>query len=137
FPEDGAPKWSWIGVLVAEALYRVLPVGKAKTFFAGARVAAVVLVVIVALPFLVRHVREAIYPALERPDAMVGSNEVAVDNMGGGGENIAAQAFDLKAAPPPAAEAPPPPKAAAAPSAKDEEQDKGEARRPPLSSPSG
>jgi hypothetical protein len=139
FPEDGAPKWSWIGVLVAEALYRVMPLGKVKTFFAGARVAAVLLVVIVALPFLVRHVREGIYPALERPDAMVGSNEPMFAGMSGGGEDIAAQAFDLKAAPTPAAEAPPPPKAGAptAPAApKDEERDKAGARRAPALSPS-
>jgi hypothetical protein len=77
FPEDGAPKWSWIAVLVAEALYRALPVGKAKSFFSGMRVAAVVLVVIVVVPFLVKNVRQGMYPALANADATVGMNESA------------------------------------------------------------
>ncbi|HEY8088628.1 MAG TPA: hypothetical protein VIF09_12305, partial [Polyangiaceae bacterium] len=77
FPEDGAPKWSWVVVLVAEAIFRVLPVGRVKSFFSGMRAAAALLVALIAIPFLVQHVREGIYPALESPEARVGDNENA------------------------------------------------------------
>ncbi len=73
FPEEGAPKWSWVGLLVIEALFRVLPAGRVKALFAGARVAAVAIVAIVAIPFLVRHVREGMHPVLEEADVDVAS----------------------------------------------------------------
>jgi hypothetical protein len=111
FPEEDAPKWSWIGVLVAEALYRVLPVGRAKTLFFGARVAAVLLVVLIALPFVVKHVRVGMYPALERPNAMVGSNEEVDERTGTidmlmKSEEAPAGAAAPMAPPPPVAQVP-------------------------------
>ena len=71
FPEDGAPKWTWIAVLVAEAIFRALPAGRAKSLFSGVRAAAAVLVALIAIPFLVTHVREGLYPALERSGSVV------------------------------------------------------------------
>ncbi|HLK37569.1 MAG TPA: hypothetical protein VKU41_12505, partial [Polyangiaceae bacterium] len=77
-PESEAPKWSWLFVLAAEALWRVVPAGKAKALFAGVRLGAVVLVAIVAVPFLVQHVREGMYPALaEGSSAGVAQDEDA------------------------------------------------------------
>ncbi len=67
FPEGGAPKWSWVPVLACEALFRALPVGKAKTVFSWARGLALVVVALVTVPFLVQHVREGARPALAEP----------------------------------------------------------------------
>ncbi|HRG98137.1 MAG TPA: hypothetical protein PLR99_17920 [Polyangiaceae bacterium] len=67
FPEGGAPKWSWVPVLACEALFRALPVGKAKTVFAWARGLALVGVALITVPFLVQHVREGARPALAVP----------------------------------------------------------------------
>lgn len=64
FPEDGAPKWSWVFVILTEALFRVIPSGRVKSFFAGARIASLVAVILIALPFAVEQVRQGIYPAL-------------------------------------------------------------------------
>lgn len=64
FPESGVPKWIWFPVLIGEALVRVLPSGKAKTVFEWARSLALVAVAIVAVPFLVQHLRGGMYPAL-------------------------------------------------------------------------
>lgn len=63
-PEDGAPRWSWLFVLAAEALVRVLPAGTAKKLFEGVRLATVAVVAVIALPFLVQHVRQGLFPAL-------------------------------------------------------------------------
>jgi hypothetical protein len=83
FPEADAPKWSWLFVLAAEALFRVLPVGKVKKLFEGARVATLLIVALISLPFIVQHVREGIYPALVNPDAVVGAAGT-VEAFGGG-----------------------------------------------------
>ncbi|MEO6419429.1 MAG: hypothetical protein ABIP39_08495, partial [Polyangiaceae bacterium] len=87
FPEEDAPKWSWLFVLATEALFRVLPVGKVKKLFEGARVAMLGIVALISLPFIVQHVREGIYPALVNPDAIVGAagSGDALGPMGGEG----------------------------------------------------
>jgi hypothetical protein len=72
-PEDDAPKWSWLPVLGAEALFRVLPPGRVKSAFDGVRRAAVVIVVLIALPFVVEHVRRGLYPSLQNEFAALGS----------------------------------------------------------------
>jgi len=76
-PETDAPRWSWLAVLAAEALFRVLPVGRVKTLFAGVRVATILLVVLLVVPFLVHHVRQGMYPVLSSPDTNVGQGGYA------------------------------------------------------------
>jgi hypothetical protein len=99
FPEDGAPKWMWLFVLATEALFRVVPVGKIKKVLAGARVGAVVIVALVALPFAVQQVRESLYPALADADSNVGGGESAGDEFAGnreGGSGTRAKGGDLR-----------------------------------------
>ncbi len=73
FPEDGAPQYAWLFVLAGEALVRALPDGKLKAVIKVYRVTAwLVLVVPIALPFIVQHVRHGLYPALERQQSMGG-----------------------------------------------------------------
>ncbi|HKB07271.1 MAG TPA: hypothetical protein VKF61_03200, partial [Candidatus Polarisedimenticolia bacterium] len=69
--EPEAPQWSWLAVLLLEALTRALPPGKFLNLMKVARGLALVVLVMVAVPFMVRQVRAAIYPALEQPHAYV------------------------------------------------------------------
>lgn len=86
FPENGAPKWVWFPPLACEALFRVLPVGKLKKVFEWARGLALVIVAIVAVPFLVQHVREGACPALGSPATVAAAEDgdFAMDNKEGG-----------------------------------------------------
>jgi len=88
FPEADAPRWSWLFVLAIEAIHRVLPPGRVKRLFHGARAAAALLVAIVTIPFLVQHVREGMYPALASADSVVGAGATAdtstIDALSGG-----------------------------------------------------
>jgi hypothetical protein len=68
--EPGAPQWAWVATLAGEALLRVLPEGRVPRFrrtVALYRGLALGVLVLIALPFAVRQVRSALYPALERP----------------------------------------------------------------------
>lgn len=67
-PEDGAPKWSWLFVLAAEALVRVLPEGIFRKLASALRGGLVVIVALIAIPFLVAHVRQGMYPVLAFED---------------------------------------------------------------------
>ncbi|HVJ89502.1 MAG TPA: hypothetical protein VM580_06830, partial [Labilithrix sp.] len=77
FPEDGAPRYILIFVLIAEALVRVLDgaIKKAgdspsrsllgvRKGVGGARAAAAVLLVVITIPFLIAHVRYGLFPGL-------------------------------------------------------------------------
>ncbi len=74
-PEDGAPKWTWLVVLAAEALVRVLPDGVFQKIARWLRGGMLVVVTLVAIPFLVQHVREGMYPVLANEYLAVGSGD--------------------------------------------------------------
>ncbi len=134
-PEADAPRWSWLAVLVLEALTRVVPRGRVRQLLGGARVAAVLLVTLFALPFLVQNIREGMYPALVSPEARVGANDTGLyatldeerngDQKEGGtgtrarGETVA----PASPPPPPAVDAPAP--LAQAPAAADRDSRAG------------
>lgn len=67
--EPGAPTWAWLAVLACEALRRGLPEGRALRLVAAAHLVALAILMILMVPFMVRQVRAAIYPALEEPIA--------------------------------------------------------------------
>jgi hypothetical protein len=69
YTEPGAPGAVWLAVLAAEALLRVVSAGTARRLLQAARVLALAALAIVAIPFLVHQLRQALYPALERPYA--------------------------------------------------------------------
>ena len=98
FPEADAPKWSWLVLLAAEALFRALPAGKVKTFFSGARGAAAIVVALIAVPFLVQHVRGGLYPSLEHGDY---GTEGGFSDLEGPSSGEPASAAAPKAAAPP------------------------------------
>lgn len=91
FPEYGAPKWVWFPPLVCEALFRVMPSTpgalKIKKVFEWARGFALAIVAVVAVPFLVQHVREGACPALGDPMTLAEEErevEQSHDNKEGG-----------------------------------------------------
>jgi hypothetical protein len=63
-PEAGAPRWIWVPVLIAEALVRLVPKGVFQQLARGLRGATLVLATLIAIPFLVRQVREGLHPVL-------------------------------------------------------------------------
>lgn len=65
------PAALWFGLLALTALARVLPVGRAQAAFERGRLAVAVLIGLVLLPFAVDEIRQAIYPSLERPGAVL------------------------------------------------------------------
>ena len=56
---------AWLFVLAAEALVRLLPQGWIKTLARVFRFGAWAALVLITVPFLVQHLRQGMYPALE------------------------------------------------------------------------
>ena len=67
FPEAGAPRWAWLGVLVAEGLRRVVPEGRLRPFARGLRWVAFGVLALVLVSFALDHLRDRLYPALGAP----------------------------------------------------------------------
>ena len=80
---------------------------RATRLFEGARIAAYLLVAILAIPFVVQQVRQGLHPALAQPGLVLGSGQEAVDDtetinlLGGLQKND--EAATVPAAPPAAA----------------------------------
>ena len=98
FPETDAARWLWVAVLVAEALARVIPAGKARFACSVLRLGTLVVLLLSTLPFIVQHVREGIYPALaESESGGVGADYSAAAKsvaFGGGAASPAAPPAD-------------------------------------------
>ncbi len=67
FPESGSPRYVWLLLLATEALRRVAPPGRFLGVVRAFWIAAVVVLALIAIPFAVTQVRQAVYPALEIP----------------------------------------------------------------------
>ncbi len=65
YQEYGAPLWSLLAALVLVVLARELPGGKLASVVRGVRNAAMLVLMLVALPFVAGQVRQALYPQLE------------------------------------------------------------------------
>ncbi len=68
--EPLAPRYIWLNLLAAIALYRALPEGTAKSVVYWYRNLSLVTLAVIAVPFMVDQVRTGIYPQLARPGAM-------------------------------------------------------------------
>jgi len=79
YHEPGAPGWAWLHVLGAAALLRVMPRTKLYKLVGFYRSAALVVLIIIAVPFAVTQVRIGLYPQLE---GTTGTN--SLDLFGGG-----------------------------------------------------
>jgi hypothetical protein len=69
---EGVPVATWLIALAVVALIRVLPKeNKFAKFMQFARVAALLLLAVTLLPFMVSQIRQSIYPVLEKPEQAV------------------------------------------------------------------
>ncbi len=69
FHEPGAPRYVWLHLLAAAALLKYLPDNLFKQAVRLWWAAAVVALLVTALPFMVQQVRTAVYPQLAHPGA--------------------------------------------------------------------
>ena len=72
FPENEAPRWVWAVVLSIEALWRVLPDGIPRKLASVLRLATLVVLAAIVVPFVVHTVRVGLYPSLEQSVDMGG-----------------------------------------------------------------
>jgi len=77
YTEPGAPVWIWVVIAGTEALLRVLDPGKLRRVLAGFRISALLALALIAIPFAVRQLRIAMYPALEYPSGAPGRDYAA------------------------------------------------------------
>ncbi|HZW51002.1 MAG TPA: hypothetical protein VFF05_04015, partial [Rudaea sp.] len=65
YQESDSPLWSLIAVIALALIARALPPGKLARATARLRAAALLILVLIALPFFATQVRDALYPQLE------------------------------------------------------------------------
>ena len=65
--EAGSPRIVWLNLLAASALLRVIPEGLVKKLTEIWRLASIVTLLVLAIPFMVQQIRYGIYPQLELP----------------------------------------------------------------------
>ncbi len=68
----GTPGLPWLALLAFHAVAQALPAGRLQGLARLGRGAAAVFILATLLPFAVQQLRQAIYPALERPDQQLG-----------------------------------------------------------------
>lgn len=74
--EAEAPRTIWLHLLAAMALASVLPAGRLRSLAALYRNVALLVLAVIALPFMVEQVRIGLYPQLERPWQNVATAEL-------------------------------------------------------------
>ena len=79
YQEAGVPLWTLIATLALALVVRVLPDGRLSRAVEWLRRAALVALILVALPFLADQVRYALYPQLEGGTSYYADNEQARD----------------------------------------------------------
>jgi len=105
WPEPDAPRFCWLFLLGAHALVRVLPEGRLRALLVGVRLAALVLVVAIAVPFAISQVRTGVYPALEQVRAVyVPPAEAETREMTSGGLRSSLAMDEAAKSPMPASE---------------------------------
>ncbi|MBR9857092.1 MAG: hypothetical protein GYB38_05220 [Gammaproteobacteria bacterium] len=67
----GPPRWVWLHLLAATALLRVLPAGRLRKGVIGYRNVSLLVLLLIAIPFMVSEVRTAMYPQLARTSGTV------------------------------------------------------------------
>jgi hypothetical protein len=65
YHEPGSPRIVWLNLLAASALLRFLPEGWAKRMVGVWRLASIVTLLVIAIPFMVQQIRWSVYPQLE------------------------------------------------------------------------
>jgi len=65
YHEPGSPRIVWLHLLAASALLRFLPDGWVKRMVGVWRLASIVTLLVIAIPFMVQQIRWSVYPQLE------------------------------------------------------------------------
>lgn len=65
YHETGAPRYIWISILASLALIRFIPQGWFKRIVRFWCIASIIVLLIIAIPFMVQQIRWGIYPQLE------------------------------------------------------------------------
>ncbi len=79
YTEPGAPGFIWVGVLALEGLRRVVPAGRFATALLGLRAVTLAGLVLIAVPFALQQLQSGLFPALERPWAVVTDQQAGAD----------------------------------------------------------
>jgi hypothetical protein len=72
YHEPGAPRSAWIVALAAVALARLVTTGRIGTALQLVRRAALLVLLLLLIPFFVQQVRQTLYPVLEQPYRVAG-----------------------------------------------------------------
>ena len=118
YQESNAPLWTLLAALALGLIARALPAGKLATVAVWLRRAALVLLVLVALPFVAQQLRYALHPQLENEGAW----SIEQGLMGGIATKRAVMQDELKSSE--MAEAPAPPASVPMPQEADKERQK-------------
>lgn len=118
YQESGSPLWTLLAVIVLALIARMLPSGRLLKVASWVRAGAVVLLLIVALPFAAGQLRQALYPQLESSGGQgqgggYADADFAQRNAPAEQEQLAEYA--ISESEPMVASAPPPPMPASAP----------------------
>ncbi len=71
-PEPHGPRWAWLVVLACEALVRLLPEGRLRSWMRAVRLASIAGLALIGVIFAIEQVRIGLHPVLERPDQSPG-----------------------------------------------------------------
>ena len=64
FKEPGAPQYLWLLILIGQVFLRIIAQGWLKKFFKAYKFATLLALILITTPFMVKQVREGIYPVL-------------------------------------------------------------------------
>lgn len=105
YQEAGSPLWSLMAVFALGLIVRALPAGRLQLGVQWARRAALLLLVLIALPFVADQLRYALYPQLERSGGVARMLDQLMPQPPGqqGVANGYRKQAELANAPPPAA----------------------------------
>ena len=67
YHQPNAPLWGWLNLIGTVALLKVIPAGRFSKLLGFYKNASLLMVVLVAIPFMVTQIRYGLYPQLERP----------------------------------------------------------------------
>jgi hypothetical protein len=100
YQENGSPLWSLLIVLVLALIAGALPKGRLSRVASGLRIAATVVLLIIAVPFAANQLRLALYPQLE-PSAFSPGQYSNADEYSQGIMNDLASPMPMAPPPPP------------------------------------
>lgn len=67
YHEPGAPRWVWLAILIGVALIRTIPNGRFRKSVKIYHGLTFLILIIIAIPFSINHLRIGIFPQLEKP----------------------------------------------------------------------